>query len=86
VRRDIVVLLAHVLLFVVFLQAASYANYSASGRLSTGVVLAALLCLPVIGYLGQRAWFWVSSTLWLNLLPFWLGVPLLHFSLSLLKR
>jgi hypothetical protein len=86
VRRDIVVLLAHVLLFVVFLQAASYANYSASGRLSTGVVLAALLCLPVIGYLGQRAWFWISSTLWLNLLPFWLGIPVLHFTLSLLKR
>jgi hypothetical protein len=86
VRRDIVVLLAHVLLFVVLLQAASYANYSASGRLSTGVVLAALLCVPVIGYLGQRAWLWISSTLWLNLLPFWLGVPLLHFALSLLKR
>jgi hypothetical protein len=85
-KRDVVVLLAHVLLFVVFLQAGSYANYSGSGRISTGVVLAALLCLPVIGYLGQRAWFWISSTLWLNLLPFWLGVPVLHFALSLLKR
>jgi hypothetical protein len=85
-RRDVVVLLAHVLLFIVFMQAASYANYSGSGRISTGVVLAALLCLPVIGYLGQRAWFWISSTLWLNLLPFWLGVPILHFALSLLKR
>ena len=85
-RRDVVVLLAHVLLFIVFMQAASYANYSGSGRISAGVVLAALLCLPVIGYLGQRAWFWISSTLWLNLLPFWLGVPILHFALSLLKR
>jgi hypothetical protein len=85
-ERDVVVLLAHVLLFVVFMQAASYANYSGSGRISTGVVLAALLCLPVIGHLGHRAWFWVSSTLWLNLLPFWLGVPILHFALSLLKR
>ena len=84
--REVVVLLAHVLLFVVFLQAASYANFSASGRLSTGVVLAALLCLPVIGSLGQRAWFWISSTLWLNLMPFWLGVPLLHFALTVLKR
>jgi hypothetical protein len=85
-KREVVVLLAHVLLFVVFMQAASYANYSGSGRISTGVVLAALLCLPVIGYLGQRAWFWISSTLWLNLLPFWLGVPVLHFALSLLRR
>jgi hypothetical protein len=85
-KRDVIVLLAHVLLFVVFMQAASYANYSGSGRISTGVVLAALLCLPVIGYLGQRAWFWISSTLWLNLMPFWLGVPVLHFALSLLKR
>ena len=84
--RDVLVLLAHVLLFVVFLQAASYANFSASGRLSTGVVLAALLCLPVIGSLGHRAWFWISSTLWLNLMPFWLGVPLLHFALTVLKR
>jgi hypothetical protein len=85
-RREVVVLLAHVLLFVVFVQAASYANFSGSGRISTGVVLAAVLCLPVIGYLGQRAWFWISSTLWLNLMPFWLGVPLLHFALSLVKR
>jgi hypothetical protein len=86
VRRDVVVLLAHVLLFVVFLQAASYANFSGSGRISTGVVLAAVLCLPVIGHLGQRAWFWISSTLWLNLMPFWLGGPIVHFALSLLKR
>ena len=86
VRRDVVVLLTHVLLFVVFLQAASYANFSGSGRISTGVVLAAVLCLPVIGYVGQRAWFWISSTLWLNLMPFWLGAPILHFALSLLKR
>jgi hypothetical protein len=86
VRRDVIVLLAHVLLFVVFMQAASYANFSGSGRISTGVVLAAVLCLPVIGYLGQRAWFWISSTLWLNLMPFWLGGPIVHFALSLLKR
>ena len=86
VKRDILVLLAHVLLFVVLLQAASYANYSGSGRISAGVVLAALLCVPVIGFLGQRAWLWISSTLWLNLLPFWLGVPVLHFALSLVKR
>jgi hypothetical protein len=70
----------------VFLQAASYANFSGSGRISTGVVLAAVLCLPVIGHLGQRTWFWVSSTLWLNLMPFWLGGPIVHFALSLLKR
>jgi hypothetical protein len=86
VRRDVIALLAHVLLFVVFMQAASYANFSGSGRISTGVVLAAVLCLPVIGHLGQRAWFWISSTLWLNLMPFWLGGPIVHFAFSLLKR
>lgn len=58
-------LMVNVVLFVVFLQEASYANYGASGRISTGVILSALLCLPVIGPPSQRAWFWAGTALWL---------------------
>jgi len=77
-------LLANVVLFVVFLQEASYADYGASGRIGTGVILSALLCLPVIGLPSQRAWFWASSTLWLVPGLFTLVFPTAHYYLHLI--
>ena len=77
-------LLANVVLFVVFLQEASYADYGASGRIGTGVILSALLCLPVIGLPSQRAWFWASSTLWLVPGLFTLVFPTAHYYLRLI--
>lgn len=84
-RVEIFLLLANVVLFVVFLQAPSYADYSASGRITASVVLSALLCLPWIGTAGRRSWFWASSALWLSLIPFWLVFPTLHFYLHALR-
>ena len=74
-------LLANVLLFVVFLQWASYADYGASGRIGTGIVLSAILCLPVK---RDRGWFWASSALWLSLVPFMLVFPTARYLLHLL--
>lgn len=65
-------LLANVLLFVVFLNASSYATTDSLLRVTSGVVLAALLCLPVVDRVTgrRRWWFWISATLWLALFPF----------------
>lgn len=84
-RVEVWLLLANVVLFVIFLQAAAYADYSASGRVTAGVVLSALLCLPWIATPGRRGWFWASSVLWLSLTPFWLVFPTLHYFLHVLR-
>ncbi len=65
-------LLVNVLLFVVFLNVSSYGNTDSSLRVTSGVVLAALLCLPVVDRVTgrNRWWFWASAALWLALLPF----------------
>jgi hypothetical protein len=82
-RVEVWLLLANVVLFVVFLQAPAYADYSASGRVTTGVVLSALLCVPWIAP-DRRGWFWASTALWLLLTPFWLVFPTVHYYLHAL--
>jgi hypothetical protein len=82
-RVEVWLLLANVVLFVVFLQAPAYADYSASGRVTTGVVLSALLCFPWIAP-DHRGWFWASTALWLLLTPFWLVFPTLQYYLHAL--
>ncbi|OLD64983.1 MAG: hypothetical protein AUI47_03375 [Acidobacteria bacterium 13_1_40CM_2_68_5] len=84
-RVEVWVLLANVVLFVVLLQAGSYADYSAAGRVTTGVVLSAVLCLPWIAPPARRSWFWVCALLWLALVPFWLVFPTLHYYLQLIR-
>ena len=70
------VLLANVVFFVALLPESAYVDISASARVTAGVVLAATLCLPVLlPVLRSRTWFWVSATLWLSLVPFWLLRP-----------
>ena len=45
----------------------------ASARITTGVVLSAILSLAWIGHLpARRGWFWASSVLWLSVMPVWL--------------
>jgi hypothetical protein len=70
-RPELWALLLNILLFVVFLNTKSYAEYYASGRIATGVVLAAVYCLPVFHTLARRIrpWIWVCALLWLSLLP-----------------
>ncbi len=75
-RPAIFLLLGNVLLFVVFLQLEAYEEIQASARVSTGVVLSAVLCLPLLGATaGRRRWFLVSGALWLAQVPFWLLLP-----------
>ena len=72
-RRDpaVCALLANVLLFVLLLPASSYVDQFASTRIATGVLLAALLCIPVFDTLtrGRRTWLLAAAALWLVLLP-----------------
>lgn len=64
-------LLVNVVVFVVFLNSASFFNYTASGRIAAGVVLCSLLCIPSADASGarRRAWLWISVPLWLILTP-----------------
>lgn len=63
--------LANYLPFVALLIHRSYIDELSSPRVSTGVVLAAVLCLPQLLELGStaRAWFWAAAALWLSSLP-----------------
>jgi hypothetical protein len=80
-------LLVNVLFFVVLLHRFSYEDISASGRVTSGVVLAAVLCLPAAtGVLGSRSWFWASSALWLSLVPFWVLIPDLQYLVAVTRR
>jgi len=58
-------LVANVLVLVVLLPEPSYADYDASGRITTGVVLAFLLCLPAVFAARRAAQAWIVIVLWL---------------------
>jgi hypothetical protein len=70
---EIWALLANALLFVVLLAPESYADMYASARISTGVVLAAIYCLPAFEKVGKRLLpaFAVTCGAWLLMLPIW---------------
>ncbi len=55
----------------VFLAPQSYIDYSSSGRIQSGVVMAAILALPVFDRLWRqsRGWFWAANALWMA--PLW---------------
>jgi len=75
-----------VLLFIVFLQADAYIEIQAASRVTTGVLLAALLCFPFLAATAARRWWvWVCSALWLSLTPFWLVFPALPWYLHVAK-
>jgi hypothetical protein len=61
-------LLANVLVFVVVLPKLDYVDFSGTGRITTGVVLAALFCVPAFDRLGRRNRWWlaVCAALWLS--------------------
>jgi hypothetical protein len=71
-------LLANVLLFVVLLNPRSYV-LDGTVRITLGVTLAALLCVPVLDLLTRRnrGWLALCGALWLATLPFWLAMPLM---------
>jgi hypothetical protein len=71
-RVELAFLLANVLLFVVLLHRLSYGDgYPSAGRITTGVVLAGVLCIPWLGDLGGRARHALEASvlLWLSMLP-----------------
>lgn len=70
-------LLANALLFVVFLPAAAYEDYSSAGRISASVFLAFLLSLPALTRVfptTTRAWLWVPTVAWFA--PWYVLLPL----------
>jgi hypothetical protein len=71
-RVELAYLLVNVFLFVVLLERLSYGDgYTSVGRVTSGIVLAGVLCLPWFRDLGRgptRA-FAVSAALWLAMLP-----------------
>lgn len=69
-------LLANVALCVVLLNPTSY-DLMAAGRVMSGVVLAALLCVPTFDAAIPRHRLWLCATcvLWLALLPLWVVFP-----------
>jgi hypothetical protein len=68
---EVVTLLANVLLFVVLLPAASYTDHFAAARITIGVILAALYCVPAFDELtrGQRLWLLAATSLWMVFVP-----------------
>jgi hypothetical protein len=65
-------LLTNVLLFVVLLNRLPYGDgYTSVGRVTTGIVLAAVLCIPWLEGVSVRArrLLVVSFALWLSMLP-----------------
>jgi hypothetical protein len=73
---EVWLLLANVQLFVVMLNPLTYANILGAARVTTGIVLAAILCLPAFDrFMGRnRTWFWLTCMLWFapwpSLVPF----------------
>jgi hypothetical protein len=69
-------LLANALVFVVFLPAAAYADYSSAGRISTSLVLAFLLSLPALSrvFPTTHAWMWLPTIAWFA--PWYALLPL----------
>jgi hypothetical protein len=68
---ELVALLANIVLFVALLPAASYTDLFASARITTGVVLGALYCVPLFDRLtrGKRTWLVAVGLLWLMFVP-----------------
>jgi hypothetical protein len=64
-------LLATVVLFVIFGSRATYFHYTASGRYSVAIMLAALYCIPIFDRLthGRRWWLLLSAVGWLAVTP-----------------
>jgi hypothetical protein len=62
-------LLANVIVFIFMLPKLDYVDFSGTGRITTGVVLAALFCVPAFERLGRwnRWWLALCAALWLSL-------------------
>jgi hypothetical protein len=68
-------LLLNAIVFVVFLPKDSMVNFTAAGRISTGVVLALLLSIPALDRVlpASRSWLWIPIVAWFS--PWYNLVP-----------
>ena len=82
----VVCLAANVGLFVLFLPPQSYIDSDAAMRVSTGVVLAALLSIPVLSEaLRSDRWIRVCAALWLVTIPVTLAANALDHPAGLIR-
>jgi hypothetical protein len=70
---ELVTLVVNVVVLVALLPTASYVNYLASGRVTAGVLMGFLLCLPAMLKRGRVAQAWFPIALWL--LPWYSVLP-----------
>jgi hypothetical protein len=72
---EVVSLFANLLVLVILLPSAAYVEYYATGRATTGVILAAILSVPLLDSVTSknRGWLWVSSLFWF--MPWYFLVP-----------
>lgn len=76
-------LLANVVLFVLFIHRSSLVELHSSTRVTTGVVVAAILALPAaVEVLRSWVWFPACAVAWLALLPAWLLGPELQYLIA----
>jgi hypothetical protein len=72
-----VMVLIQVVLFVIFIHPQSFPDLTASARYAIGIVLAALLAIPIFDRLfnGKRTWLVVCALCWLLPMPWYLLKP-----------
>jgi len=84
-RVETWLLLANVVVLVVLLERPAFNDISSSGRITIGVVLAAVLSLPYLG-VRLRAWIWAAAVLWLTPMLFWFALPTARAYLAAIKH
>ena len=84
-RVETWLLLANVVILIVLLERPAFNDISSSGRITIGVVLAAILCVPYLA--GRlRTWIWAAAALWLIPMLFWFAIPTARGVLSTVKH
>jgi len=70
-RTEIIALLANVAALVLFLPDSAWDAYTTAGRVSVGVVLAAIYCVPYLPalHLKRRLLPWAAVAAWLSVFP-----------------
>jgi hypothetical protein len=72
-RIEVLLLAVSLLAFTAFLDFRVYEWWPSASRATLAVALCAVLVLPLF---QARAWFWITSLLWLSVSPLWLWHPL----------
>jgi hypothetical protein len=82
-KAELIILMLNATVLVVFAGPQVYVQVISLGRVAIGVVLAAVVAVPVLEQVGVgRAWFWLAAGFWLSLVPAWLLLPLAEAALQ----